>query len=78
MTSGSFQTQPRFLYVELYLKSVANYYYEIEMVPIFSFKQAQCQINFSYSSYEQCSMRFFHKHFSNLIQHRNICAILDV
>ena len=33
---------------------------------------------FSYScwSYEQCSMQFFHKHFSNLIHHRNICAIL--
>ena len=44
MTSGSFQTQLRDLYVELYLKveSGANYYNEIEMVPIFSFKQAQC------------------------------------
>ena len=36
MTTGSFQTQPRDLYVELYLKvGGANYYYEIEMVPIF-------------------------------------------
>ena len=41
MTSGSFQTQLRELYVELYLK-VGHSYYEIEMIPIFSFKQAQC------------------------------------
>ena len=41
MTSGSFQTQLRVLYVVI-PKSGANYYYEIEMVPIFSFEQAQC------------------------------------
>ena len=40
----------------------------------------QTVMSFSYScwSYEQCSVWFFHKHFSNLIHSRNVCTILDV
>ena len=44
MTSGSFQTQPRDLYVELYLKSGANYYDEIEIGSYIQF-QAGSMLN---------------------------------
>ena len=63
---GSFQTQPRLLYVELYLKVGQIITMKLKW-SLYSFS-CRLRVRFSFSSwsYEQCSVWFFHKHFSIL------------